>query len=115
MELIKGAVMFDTWWDVNQAKIYRALAESLPGNDYRYTMEKKFHDAYNHGWKSAFKDLVPRVTKTKTLDGGVVYDHRGMVTADREFNIRAVINEAQTAALVDYFGIGKPKISEVEE
>jgi len=48
---------------------------------------------------SKFKDMVPRVTKTKTLDGGVVYDHRGMVTADREFNIRAVINEAQTAAL----------------
>ena len=60
---------FDEWWSENQDKIYRAMAESLPGNDYRYTMEKKFHDAYNQGWKSA----------------------------------------------VDYFGIGKPKISEVEE
>jgi len=48
---------------------------------------------------SKFKDLVPRVTKSKTLDGGVVYDHRGMVTADREFNIRALLTEAQTAAL----------------
>ena len=46
-----------------------------------------------------FKDLSPRVTKSKTLDGGVVYDHRGMVTADREFNIRALLSKVQTEAL----------------
>jgi len=50
--------------------------------------------------ESKFKDLIPRVTKTKTLDGGVAYDHRGMVTADREFNIRAVaLTKAQVEAL----------------
>jgi len=49
---------------------------------------------------SKFKDLVPRVTKTKTLDGGVVYDHRGMVIADREFNIRAsALTKTQVEAL----------------
>ena len=39
--------------------------------------------------KSGFKTFEPRVTKSKTLDGAVVYDHRGMVEADREFNIKA--------------------------
>ena len=50
--------------------------------------------------QSNFKKFVPRVTKSKTLDGKVVYDHRGMVEADREFNIKAInLSEAQTAAL----------------
>ena len=49
---------------------------------------------------SKFKDLIPRVTKTKTLDGGVVYDHRGMVTADRQFNILAkALTKDQVEAL----------------
>ena len=49
---------------------------------------------------SEFKRLTPRVTKSRTLDGGVVYDHRGMITADREFNIRAVnLSEAQVNAI----------------
>jgi len=48
---------------------------------------------------SKLRDLVPRVTKAKTLDGGVVYDHRGMITADREFTIRAKLTEAQATAL----------------
>ena len=39
--------------------------------------------------ESGFKTFEPRVTKSKTLDGAVVYDHRGMVTADREFRILA--------------------------
>lgn len=50
--------------------------------------------------QSGFKTFEPRVTKSKTLDGAVVYDHRGMVEADREFNIKATnLTEAQTAAL----------------
>jgi len=39
--------------------------------------------------KSGFKTFRPRVTKSKTLDGAVVYDHRGMIEADREFKITA--------------------------
>ena len=39
--------------------------------------------------RSGFKTFEPRVTKSRTLDGAVVYDHRGMVTADREFRILA--------------------------
>ena len=39
--------------------------------------------------ESKFKTFEPRVTKSQTLDGGVVYDHRGMIEADREFNIIA--------------------------
>jgi len=48
---------------------------------------------------SKLRDLVPRVTKAKTLDGGVVYDHRGMITADREFEIKANLTEPQAIAL----------------
>lgn len=48
---------------------------------------------------TALRDLTPRVTKTKTLDGGVVYDHRGMVTADREFVINARLTQTQFEAL----------------
>ena len=50
--------------------------------------------------KSGFKTFEPRLTKTPTLDGGVVYDHRGMVTADREFRIIANnLSAIQTSAL----------------
>jgi len=49
---------------------------------------------------SGFKTFLPRVTKSKTLDGAVVYDHRGMVTADREFKIVANnLTESQSEAL----------------
>lgn len=44
---------------------------------------------------SRLKEYAPRVVKSQTLDGGVVYDHRGMITADREFVIKA-INLTQT-------------------
>ena len=40
------------------------------------------------------------MTKSKTLDGKVVYDHRGMAEADREFNIKAnKLTVAQIAAI----------------
>jgi len=50
--------------------------------------------------QSGFKTFQPRVTKSQTLDGAVVYDHRGMVEADREFNIKASnLSAAQTGAI----------------
>ena len=49
---------------------------------------------------SNFKTFQPRVTKSQTLDGKVVYDHRGMAEADREFEIKAQgVSDAQTTAL----------------
>jgi hypothetical protein len=49
---------------------------------------------------SGFKTFQPRVTKSKTLDGAVVYDHRGMVEADRVFNIKAsYLTQAQVSAI----------------
>ena len=48
---------------------------------------------------SKLRDMIPRVTKSKTLDGGVVYDHRGMVTADREFIVNARLTQSQFEAL----------------
>ena len=49
---------------------------------------------------SAFKKYEPRLTKTKTLDGGTVIDHRGMIQADREITIKATdLTPAQVAAL----------------
>ena len=55
---------------------------------------------FDESKESGFKTFEPRVTKSKTLDGGVVYDHRGMVTADREFRIRASnLSIAQISAL----------------
>jgi hypothetical protein len=49
---------------------------------------------------SGFKTFRPRVTKSQTLDGAVVYDHRGMVEADREFNITASnLSKSQIDAL----------------
>lgn len=45
-------------------------------------------------------DMRPRVSKAKTLDGGVKIDHRGYVDGDRELDIRAKnISEEQAAAL----------------
>lgn len=55
---------------------------------------------FNESADSAFKNYEPRLTKTKTLDGGTVIDHRGMITADREFPIKATnLTAAQVAAL----------------
>ena len=49
---------------------------------------------------SEFKRIVPRVTKAKTLDGGVSFDHRGVADGDREFRIKALIDETTEAALI---------------
>ena len=46
---------------------------------------------------SRFKEITPRITKSKTLDGGVYIDHRGVVEGDREFDIRARLDEEESA------------------
>jgi len=49
---------------------------------------------------SNFKTFEPRVSRSQTLDGATVYDHRGMAEADREFNISAKnLSESQINAL----------------
>jgi len=48
---------------------------------------------------SRFKEITPRITKSKTLDGGVYIDHRGVVEGDLEFDIRARLDEEESAAL----------------
>jgi len=45
---------------------------------------------------SVFRNAAARVVRTPTLDGGAVIDHRGFSEYDREFTIRAVLDE-QTA------------------
>ena len=49
--------------------------------------------------KSKFRSTPARVTKSKTLDGDVVIDHRGFVDVDRDFEIIATLDEDQVDAL----------------
>ena len=49
---------------------------------------------------SKFKKVEPRITKSRTLDGGVYIDHRGVVEGDRELEIRARLDADQAAALL---------------
>jgi len=42
---------------------------------------------------SAFRDTPPRVSRTATLDGGAVLDHRGFSDGDRALKIEAFIDE----------------------
>lgn len=48
---------------------------------------------------SKFKSIEPRVTKSRTLDGGVYIDHRGVAEGDRVFEIKARLDADQAAAL----------------
>jgi len=48
---------------------------------------------------SSFKKISPRITKSRTLDGGVYIDHRGVVEGDREFEIKARLDQETAAAL----------------
>jgi hypothetical protein len=55
---------------------------------------------FNERKSSKLNVFEPRVTKSKALDGTVIYDHRGMVTADRVLNIKADnLTKDQTGAL----------------
>lgn len=42
---------------------------------------------------SAFRNTPPRLTRTATLDGGAVLDHRGFSNGDRAFEIEATIDK----------------------
>ena len=48
---------------------------------------------------SVFRETTPRVSRTPTLDGGAVIDHRGFSDGDRTFKIEAQLDEATTDAL----------------
>jgi hypothetical protein len=48
---------------------------------------------------SKFKRIEPRVTKSRTLDGGVYIDHRGVAEGDRVFEIKARLDQETAAAL----------------
>ena len=48
---------------------------------------------------SVFRSQEARVSKTRTLDGGTSIDHRGFSQGDREFRIRARLNESQAAGM----------------
>jgi len=54
---------------------------------------------FNELATSVFRDTNPRVTRTPTLDGGAVIDHRGFIDGDRIFKIEAALDEATTEAL----------------
>lgn len=49
--------------------------------------------------ESTFKKIQPRIAKSMTLDGGVFIDHRGVANGDREFSIKAILDETTAAAL----------------
>ena len=44
-------------------------------------------------------DTPPRVSRSATLDGGSVVDHRGFCDGDREFKIKAQLTEDQAEDL----------------
>lgn len=48
---------------------------------------------------STIKDLVARVTRTATLDGGCVITNNGISDSDRSLTVRADISEAVEALL----------------
>lgn len=52
---------------------------------------------------SRIDDNSVRVSRTATLDGGCVIDHRGFSDADRQFEIEAELTEAETDKLNDIF------------
>jgi hypothetical protein len=49
--------------------------------------------------KSKFKRVEPRITKSRTLDGGVYIDHRGVAEGDRVFEITARLDKDTADAL----------------
>ena len=48
---------------------------------------------------SIFRATPARVVKAQTLDGDVVIDHRGFVTGDQEFTIKAKLDETTSDKL----------------
>jgi hypothetical protein len=55
-----------------------------------------------HEKKSSDMDNLPgRVTRTKTLDGGVYISHSGVADGDRTLNVIADLSESDRARLVN--------------
>jgi len=52
---------------------------------------------------SKFHDSEARVNRMSTLDGGCVITHSGFCDADRTFDIKARLNEADTEILRDIY------------
>lgn len=53
----------------------------------------------NYKKDSKLTETPSRVSKTKTLDGGVVVVHSGYVELDRSFIVRATMNETDVVTL----------------
>lgn len=49
---------------------------------------------FNEMPTSVFRDTPPRLTRTATLEGGAVLDHRGFSDGDRTFKINAELDES---------------------
>lgn len=54
-------------------------------------------------YESSFRKASARVSKTKTLDGGVVVVHNGFADGDRSINVDAKISKAEADILWDIF------------
>lgn len=52
---------------------------------------------------SKIYDGIARVSRTKTLDGGVVVDHRGVVAGDRTIQIKCELAETEEEILRTLF------------
>lgn len=52
---------------------------------------------------SQMRQASARVSKTKTLDGGVVVVHNGFVEGDRKLDIKAILNKIEADILWDIF------------
>lgn len=52
---------------------------------------------------SEIKSATARVSKIKTLDGGVVVNHNGFVDGDRKIDISAILSRANSDVLWDMF------------
>ena len=52
---------------------------------------------------SILNDKAARISRTKTLDGGVFIDHRGFVDGDRTLTIQAQVTEAKETILAALF------------
>lgn len=49
--------------------------------------------------ESSFEDMSARISRTKTLDGGVTITHSGFSHGDRTFTILAEVTEAEADVL----------------
>lgn len=57
----------------------------------------------NEKSESKLYDVMARVSRSKTLDSGVVIDHRGVVAGDRTLQIKCDLTEAEETTLRTLF------------